>query len=258
MLRMMYPHPQAVQYLKNKNGDVMVVDYEQKFLKKHVHKFYEDVFRTVMKFGRIAEMRVVDNLCEHLLGNVYIKFESEDAAAAAVDGLTKKSYQGIVLLPELSPVVDFADACCKESSDGECKRGQSCNFWHVRRISQSLMDSLEKSQTKYWKKHEKELAKAAPPPPPPPTAPNQLLLWALPNATPAATSASRADGEKPRKEKDRKRSRSRSHSRRRDRSRRRTEKERDRTPPKIADDRICHICGKPGHLSRHCPMRIVQ
>ena len=44
-------------------------------LQKHYDEFYEEVFFEIEdKYGEIEEMNVCENLGDHLVGNVYIKF----------------------------------------------------------------------------------------------------------------------------------------------------------------------------------------
>ena len=44
-------------------------------LQKHYDDFYEEVFFELEdKYGEIEEMNVCENLGDHLVGNVYIKF----------------------------------------------------------------------------------------------------------------------------------------------------------------------------------------
>ncbi|CAD2222978.1 splicing factor U2AF 35 kDa subunit [Angomonas deanei] len=186
---MLYPNPLAIEYVKDANLDVT---FDKKYLKRHFERFYKQVWRTFMEFGRIAELRVVSNLGEHLLGNVYIRFEDPagpEVAARIVSELYKKKLRDVIVLPELSPVTNFADACCKEDLEGACNRGSQCNYLHIMKVSRKLLEKLTKEQDKYWKDKEKKTRK-------------------------------------------RERSTSRTHS---------TE--------------TCHICGKPGHISRECPLK---
>jgi hypothetical protein len=44
-------------------------------LQQHYDEFYEEVFFEIEdKYGEIEEMNVCENLGDHLVGNVYIKF----------------------------------------------------------------------------------------------------------------------------------------------------------------------------------------
>ena len=63
------------------------VEYDKKYLKDHFEEFYEDAFEELSKFGEIEELNVCDNVNEHLLGNVYIKYRNEDDAEKAVQAL---------------------------------------------------------------------------------------------------------------------------------------------------------------------------
>lgn len=47
----------------------------ESMLQKHYDEFYEEVFFELEdKYGEIEEMNVCENLGDHLVGNVYIKF----------------------------------------------------------------------------------------------------------------------------------------------------------------------------------------
>ena len=54
-------------------------------------EFFEDVFvECEEKYGRIEEMSVCDNRCDHLRGNVYIKFRREEDAIKATEDLNNR------------------------------------------------------------------------------------------------------------------------------------------------------------------------
>ena len=55
-------------------------------------EFYEDIFNEIRKFGKVEEMHVCENLGEHLMGNVYIKYILEEDAQRAVDNLRGRYY----------------------------------------------------------------------------------------------------------------------------------------------------------------------
>lgn len=67
-------------------------------------------------------MHVCDNVGDHLLGNVYARYEWEAEAQHAVDALNDRWYGNRPLHAELSPVTDFREACCRQNELGECKR----------------------------------------------------------------------------------------------------------------------------------------
>ena len=54
--------------------------------------FYEDFFCELAKYGQLTEMHVCDNIGDHLIGNVYARYEWEEEAQRAVDALNDKWY----------------------------------------------------------------------------------------------------------------------------------------------------------------------
>lgn len=89
---------------------------------------------------------VLDNLSDHLVGNVYVKFTREEDSLKALQVFNGRFYAGRQLAAELSPVTDFKEARCRQFVDGTCKRGHFCNFMHVKKISQSLIRELQEEQ----------------------------------------------------------------------------------------------------------------
>ncbi|XP_065276428.1 splicing factor U2AF 26 kDa subunit [Emys orbicularis] len=94
------------------------------------------------KYGEIEEMNVCDNLGDHLVGNVYVKFRREEDAERAVGELNNRWFNGQAVRAELSPVTDFRESCCRQYEMGECTRGGFCNFMHLRPISRELRRQL--------------------------------------------------------------------------------------------------------------------
>ncbi len=58
-------------------------------------------------------MIVCDNIGDHLVGNLYVKFVHEDEAEKCMKGLSGRYYSGKLLKPEYSPVTDFRDTRCR-------------------------------------------------------------------------------------------------------------------------------------------------
>ena len=57
----------------------MQVDKDQ--VQDDFEDFYEEVFLEFTKYGKIEEMNVCDNIGDHMVGNVYVKFEDEGDSA---------------------------------------------------------------------------------------------------------------------------------------------------------------------------------
>lgn len=108
-------------------------------MQEHYDNFFEDCFvEAEEKYGEIEEMNVCDNLGDHLVGNVYIKFRREEDAERAVKELNNRWFGGRPIYAELSPVTDFREACCRQYEMGECTRSGFCNFMHLKPISREL------------------------------------------------------------------------------------------------------------------------
>uniref|UniRef100_A0A3Q3FC28 U2 small nuclear RNA auxiliary factor 1 n=1 Tax=Labrus bergylta TaxID=56723 RepID=A0A3Q3FC28_9LABR len=105
--------------------------------------FSQEVFTEMEeKYGEVEEMNVCDNLGDHLVGNVYVKFRYEEDAEKAVIDLNNRWFNGQPIHAELSPVTDFREACCRQYEMGECTRGGFCNFMHLKPISRELRREL--------------------------------------------------------------------------------------------------------------------
>ena len=64
-------------------------------MQEHYDNLFEEVFcECEDRYGEIEEMNVCDNLGDHLVGNVYVKFKHEAAAEAAVKALNNRWFAG--------------------------------------------------------------------------------------------------------------------------------------------------------------------
>lgn len=113
-------------------------------LQEHLNGFYEEIFEEFQKFGKVEDVQVCENLGDHMVGNVYVKFFDEEDAEKALLGLNGRYYAGRPLLVEYSPVTDFKEARCRQFDEGTCNRGPYCNFMHVCEPSRELRKYLEK------------------------------------------------------------------------------------------------------------------
>lgn len=84
--------------------------------------FYAEVFLELAKYGEIEDMQVCDNIGEHMFGNLFVKFTSEDDASQCRNGITGRVYGGKMVVPEFSPVSNFSEGKCRQYEEGTCKR----------------------------------------------------------------------------------------------------------------------------------------
>jgi len=115
---------------------------------EHFEEFYEDILEEFMKFGEIEEMHVVENLGDHMNGNVYIKFHYEEDAGNCLNAMNGRFYAGRTLASEFSPVTDFREARCRQFDEDVCSRGGFCNFMHLKRVPRFLRKMMRKGKKK--------------------------------------------------------------------------------------------------------------
>ncbi|CAM9251176.1 unnamed protein product [Ectocarpus fasciculatus] len=136
----MWQNPLAI--VATMGGDPSSVDPTK--LQDEFNEFYEEVYEELKQFGKIEDIQVCENLGDHMVGNVYVKFEDEEEAEGALSNLNGRFYGGRMLTCEYSPVTDFREARCRQFDEGTCARGGYCNFMHVREPSRELRKFLEK------------------------------------------------------------------------------------------------------------------
>ncbi|KAG6888243.1 hypothetical protein C0995_009556 [Termitomyces sp. Mi166 len=67
----------------------------EKELQEGFDAVYEDLYCELAKFGHLLELHVCDNVGDHLIGNVYARYEWETEAQAAVDSCNERWYAGM-------------------------------------------------------------------------------------------------------------------------------------------------------------------
>lgn len=109
----------------------------------NLEKFYEEIFIELSNYGELKELYIVDNLGDHLIGNVYARFNDEVSASKAFNALAGKYYHSNLVEEEYSPINSIRDARCKKFDEGLCQRGALCNFLHMKQINKALIQSLK-------------------------------------------------------------------------------------------------------------------
>ena len=138
---------------------------------EHFEGFYEEVYMEMAKFGEMEEMVVADNIGDHMIGNIYVKFADESQAEAAMKGMNGRYYCGRMIMAEYSPVTDFREAKCRQYKEGTCERGGFCNFMHPKPVNRELKkqlfkwmyDEFPKYKEDRHKRKEEEAANGGPP-----------------------------------------------------------------------------------------------
>ena len=140
MFKHLYQNPPAAISFAEGNE---VSNEELKDALKHFEQFYEEIFLELSNFGELKELNVVDNLGDHLIGNVYAKFNDEESASKAFNALSGKYYHSNLVEEEFCPIVSIKDCKCRKYEDGICVRGAFCNFLHLKEVNKTLLRSLK-------------------------------------------------------------------------------------------------------------------
>jgi splicing factor U2AF subunit len=120
--------------------------------KEHFEDFYEEILEELSKYGEIEQLHVVENLGDHMFGNIYVKYHTEEEAEACCNALRGRYYGGRLVMPEYSPVSDFREARCRQFDEEHCARGGYCNFMHLKHVPRELRRLLHKLASKMRRK----------------------------------------------------------------------------------------------------------
>merc|ERR1712224_282302 len=137
LLPNLYQHP-ALQ--ADRGPDGLPLPVGANFMQLHFSDFFEDIFDELTKYGDIEQMNVCDNLGDHLVGSVYVKYSEEQSATRAIKALINRYYLGRPVNPEYSPVTDFREATCRQFEQKACQIGPYCNFLHIIQPSKDLKE----------------------------------------------------------------------------------------------------------------------
>lgn len=133
---------QSPKWKVDAEGKSLATDEEEK---EALEEFYMDMWEELAKFGDVEQVYVCENLGEHLIGNVYVKYYNEDDAASAVVGLAGRFYAQRPIAPEFSPVTDFREGSCRQHVTHDCTRGGYCNFMHLAHTGRAMQKELQKT-----------------------------------------------------------------------------------------------------------------
>eukprot|EP00199_Chlamydomonas_sp_CCMP681_P006553 CAMPEP_0119107002 /NCGR_PEP_ID=MMETSP1180-20130426/7892_1 /TAXON_ID=3052 ORGANISM="Chlamydomonas cf sp, Strain CCMP681" /NCGR_SAMPLE_ID=MMETSP1180 /ASSEMBLY_ACC=CAM_ASM_000741 /LENGTH=223 /DNA_ID=CAMNT_0007092423 /DNA_START=41 /DNA_END=708 /DNA_ORIENTATION=+ len=139
LLQNMYQNPVINAPL---GPDGFPIKVDERKAQQEFEDFYEDVFEELAAFGEVENVNVCDNLADHMVGNVYIKFKDENEAAKALQAFQGRYYNGRPIIAEFSPVTDFRESTCRQYEENTCNRGGYCNFMHIKPISKDLRKKL--------------------------------------------------------------------------------------------------------------------
>merc|ERR1712176_442458 len=120
---------------------------------EHYKDFYEDVLAEMIKFGDVEELVICENLGDHMFGNTYVKFATEEQAHKALINLRGRYYCGRIVQAEYSPVTDFREGRCRQFDEHNCLRGGYCNFLHLKAVPRFARKYLRRTRLRNRYRH---------------------------------------------------------------------------------------------------------
>ncbi|EZG45808.1 putative U2 snRNP auxiliary factor, small subunit [Gregarina niphandrodes] len=142
ILRHMYENPpSALAISEGQDVDDDAADEAQ----DHFEAFYFEVWTELAQYGELEDIIVCDNIGDHMIGNLYVKFTTEEYADNCLKRLRGRSYAEKLIEVEFSPVTDFRESRCRQFVEGCCTRGGYCNFMHLKHVPRSLRRKLLKT-----------------------------------------------------------------------------------------------------------------
>ena len=152
MFRHLYQNPPAA--LAFASGQ-KISEEDLKESLKHFEKFYEEIFVELSSFGELKELEVVDNLGDHLIGNVYARFNDEAGASKAFNALAGKYYNSKLVEEEYCPISKISWCKCRFYDEGQCEKGAFCNYLHLKPVSEKLLKNLREEMYEKYPEYKK-------------------------------------------------------------------------------------------------------
>ncbi|OHT11602.1 Splicing factor U2af small subunit A [Tritrichomonas foetus] len=144
LLSNIYPNP--LKFISLLPENTLII--EPNTLARNFDEFYIDIYEELRKYGPIEDLLVSGNLCDHLVGNVLVRFVNEEDSISAINDLKSRFYAGRPIDVQFSPVYNFEDATCKQFFENQCRHGDNCNFIHPKFPSDSVLQQCQLAQAR--------------------------------------------------------------------------------------------------------------
>lgn len=118
--------------------------------KENVNEFVEDLIVEAGQIAPVVDVLISGNESEHMKGNVYLSFQTDEDAERVLTNFNRRWYGGRPVYAARCPVHDLRTAVCRQAETSSCDRGGQCNYVHPVRIDGSLLNSLWASQQVSW------------------------------------------------------------------------------------------------------------
>ena len=82
---------------------------------------YRNIFIEMMKYGKVVDLAVCNNLDENLRGSVYVLYDSYKSAERCVKATHERLYNARILYPALVDIESLDDVVCQASKSQSCQ-----------------------------------------------------------------------------------------------------------------------------------------
>jgi hypothetical protein len=89
-----------------------ILEYEESDIKENFKVFYDEILVEFRKHGRVCQLLVCSNYQDHLRGNVYVQYESEEEAKNAFQQLNNWQFRGKRVFCFFTHVNNWKEAIC--------------------------------------------------------------------------------------------------------------------------------------------------
>ena len=107
-----------------------ILSFNPADIQANFDEFYIDIYEELRTYGPIEDIVIASNLCDHLVGNVLVIYESIEDAVNALTNLRGRYYAGRPIDAQFSPVTSLDTAICRQFKEGNCPHDTKCNFIH--------------------------------------------------------------------------------------------------------------------------------
>ena len=85
-----------------------------------MEEWFAEIFLKLSEYGEIEKLYFIDNTGDHLIGNIMVKFTTEEFARSVKENISRRKFRGHLVMPEFSHVEDFERGSCGDFPKGLC------------------------------------------------------------------------------------------------------------------------------------------
>ncbi|XP_070538973.1 U2 small nuclear ribonucleoprotein auxiliary factor 35 kDa subunit-related protein 2-like isoform X2 [Ptychodera flava] len=131
MIPNMFSNFSMEQSIRDEYDTDISLEFDESDAYKDFILFYDDVLEEFQEVGEVIQFKVCCNWEQHLRGNVYVQYATEEECSKAINVFNGRFYAGRQLTCNYCPVLKWKSAICGLFARNRCPKGKHCNFLHV-------------------------------------------------------------------------------------------------------------------------------